>query len=202
MPIRLPAQVRSRMRYPSGNAARYGGRTMAKTPGTDRCPAACAVPLSLRERLPPPRDATQATRDAGLTSTNDDALGALARKILGKVSVGEYLREVRDEFLDAEKATVWRIAKGLSRAAFVDRTGIFDDHGDVRNPAEWPEELRSILVGFDLKVTTDRDTGTTIRSWKIRFADPMDALGTLAAWRCMIGPQAHAEKDAAEGGAA
>ncbi len=148
-------------------------------------------------------NATQAARHAGYDSSTDGGLRFLAHKLLTKPNVGEYIRAALDEFLDAERVTTPRIAQALAREAFADRTAVFDAEGTVKPPAEWPAKVAAILVGYEVTESVHPRTGAvTARPVKLKFADPLKALKTLAAWRGMVGAKAVAsgEVGIADGG--
>ncbi len=164
-------------------------RSACKNPAT-------AVPLSFREvrfanAYLELGNATQAARHAGYDSSSEAGLRFLAHKLLTKPNVGEYIRTALDQYLDAEKVTTPRIAQALAREAFADRTAVFDADGAVLPPAEWPAEVAAILVGYEVTESINPRTGAVAaRRVKLKFADPLKALKTLAVWRGMIGAKA------------
>ena len=105
-----------------------------------------------------------------------------------------------DNFLDAERVTTPRIAQSLAREAFADRTAVFDAEGAVRPPSEWPAEVVAISVGYEVTESVDPRTGAVAaRRVKVKFADPLKALKTLAVWRGMIGAKGLVNREAGIG---
>lgn len=140
-------------------------------------------------------NATEAAERAGFKANNRVTLATLACKLLRKVQIRTTIRRMQQEAADAEQVTVNRLAQSLSREAFADRTGIFDDKGRVKPPKDWPEELRSIIAGVDVDEETEtfthpltgvKSTVTTAK-YKVRFSRGTEAKKVLAQWRGMIG---------------
>jgi hypothetical protein len=69
-------------------------------------------------------------------------------RILAKPSVQAWLVERLQPTLDDEM-TAARVVEEMRRRAFADRTGIYDEHGKLLHPKQWPRELRSLLQGVD-----------------------------------------------------
>ncbi len=145
-------------------------------------------------------NSTRAVREAGYLCASEQAFWQMGSMLLRKPQVADYLRTVMGEYLDAQKVTVPKIARRLEHIAFGDRTGMFDDAGEVLNPREWPEELRASILSFEIKTSTDRITGLPVKTYKAKFANPTEALRLLGDWRRMTGtkalaPTGDAEKD-------
>ena len=134
---------------------------------------------------------TAAARHAGYQGS-DPVLCQTGTNLLKKNEVVDYIREAFDQFADTEKITRQRVLQSLGREAFADRTRILDEDGDVLPPGEWPLELRAMLVSFEMRKAIDRDTGDTVRIYKVRLTPPTEAKRLLAEHLHLIGP--HAEK--------
>ena len=153
------------------------------------------VPLSFREvrfanAYLEHGNATKAVRDAGYTCASEQAFWQMGSMLLRKTQVVEYMREAMGEFLEAEKATTRKIAQRLANIAFGDRTGIFDDEGAVLNPKAWPPELRASILSLDVREVADRKTGLPVRTYRVKFANPTEALRVLATWKGMTAARA------------
>lgn len=143
-------------------------------------------------------NATEAALQAGLVSKNRVSLAARAYQLLKKLQIRALIRRMQSEAADAEQVTVNRLAQSMSRAAFADRTKIFYADGRMKPPHLWPDELRSIVTGFDVEEETvtsiDPATGnpvtTTTVKYKPRFRTGTEETKKLAEWRGMIGRDA------------
>lgn len=140
-------------------------------------------------------NATQAAEDAGYVSTDRVALAQRAKYLLKKPQISECVARMRREAADAEQVTVNRLAQSLGRQAFADRTRIFDADGRMTRPDRWPEELRSIVAGFEVEeeteTVTDPASGHQVvrvtTTYKVKFERSSDAKRILASWLGMTG---------------
>jgi phage terminase small subunit len=141
-------------------------------------------------------NALRAYIGAGFPHKNAQVAGELSYRLLKKVEIRQYIRRLQAEAADAAGVTAERIAQGLARSAFADRTRVFGPDGEVLPPGEWPEEVRAIIAGVEVEELSewqdDPDTGKRRKvavgqKWKVRFERSTEAKKILAQWRRMVG---------------
>ena len=91
---------------------------------------------------------TAAARHAGFQGS-PEVLCHTANTLLRKSQVAEFLRDGIERFMRTECITRQMVAESLGYDAFADRTGIFDEDGDVLPPTEWPDELKGMLQSYE-----------------------------------------------------
>ena len=130
-------------------------------------------------------NATEAYRQARYhnSTSSESAVGYAAWKKLKNPKIREYIREIRQQAADVAEITVALIAQGFKRAAFADRTQIFDAKGNIRHPHQWPPELRAIIVGIEV---IPGKPGQKPK-YKVKFETGTRAKEILAQWKGMIG---------------
>lgn len=101
-------------------------------------------------------------------------------KYLRKPHVRAKIREIQQQAVIEQDITIRKIARAFSQEAFADRTAVYADDGTIKPIAEWPDELRNLIVS----VKCHKDTGKII---EVKFERSHDAKKILAQWRGMIG---------------
>jgi phage terminase small subunit len=126
-------------------------------------------------------------------NATDSAVKRLARKRQIKATVDM----LRAAAADAALATVERIAQGLARIAFADRSDLFDGRGRLLPPGEWPADVAATVEGVDTEEVFEvvSKPGEPKRrelvgyARKVRTAKRTEALKVLAQWRRMVGQE-------------
>ncbi len=147
-------------------------------------------------------NASDAYRKAGYANSgsSDSAVGHAAWDKLRKAKIRDYVRELRQQSADVAGITVGRLARSLGRQAFSDRTAIYDKTGRVKSPTNWPDELRAIIAGFEVKEETETTfsvdaNGDTVKvetvtvTYKVKFERSTEAKKLLAQWLGMVGSE-------------
>src|SRR5580698_6404031 len=84
--------------------------------------------------------------EAGFAAkTTPQATAQAAWRTVKKRCVREFIRELQIEAADCAKASVKRIAQGLSRAAFADRRQLYDAKGRIKPPKDWPDDIAAVV---------------------------------------------------------
>lgn len=143
------------------------------------------------------RSGTAAYKQAGYpnSTSSDSAVGRAAWFLVRKHKIRLYIREIRQQAADAASVTTDLLAQGFKRVGFADRRGVFGPDGRMLPPAQWPDELGSIIAGIEVEDIdgVDPNTGEKVvvgRRWKVKFERSMEARKVLAQWKGMIGADA------------
>lgn len=147
-------------------------------------------------------NATEAYRAAGYPERPDHSTWTLAWRVLRNVKVREYIRELRQEALDANRITCNKIIQTLGFIAFADRLGMLDDRGSLLPKSEWPKDVRACLEGIEVEelFETVSEPGSPRRKErtghlrKVRTAKRTEALKLLMAHKGMLGSNGEANK--------
>lgn len=126
-------------------------------------------------------------------NATDQAVTALLRKPQIKATI----RMLREAAADSALATVERIAQGLARIAFADRSDLFDDKGRLLPPRDWPADVAATVERVEVEelFETVSKPGEPKRrelsgyTRKVWTADRLGALKVLAQWRRMVGQE-------------
>ena len=138
--------------------------------------------------------ATEAYRAAGYPIRPADSVKVLAWRVLRKPAVRDYIHELRQEACDAAKVTVNRLAQGLARIAFADRGDLFDEHGRLLPPGQWPKDIAGTIEGIEsedlFEVTSEPGKAKRKElvgyARKVKTARRAEAIKLLMQWRDMI----------------
>lgn len=143
-------------------------------------------------------NATRSYIDAGLKHASAGVASELARRLLRKVEVRRYIRQIQRDAADAAGATTEYLARGFRRAVDADVTRLFGPDGEMLPPSEWPEDIRLCITRIEVEELTERvpDPGDPRRKkkvavgtkWKVWLENKTECRKVLAQWRRMLAP--------------
>lgn len=116
-------------------------------------------------------NATKAAQRAGYSLKTAYSIG---QRTLGEPDVQEYVRHLQEERSYRTEITADRVLTALGLVGFGDIRQFFED-GKLRRIEELPEEVASMLSGFDVS-TTNRGEGEVEYIAKIKTNDRLKAL--------------------------
>jgi phage terminase small subunit len=152
-------------------------------------------------------NAGRAYRESGLSEMcSEGSIYEMASQLLKKVEIQSFISELRNQASDAAKVSIERIAQGLARIAFANRADLFDAHGNLKPPKDWPEDVAATVEGIESEeiLALVSEPGKPKRrelkghTRKVKTAPRVQALKILAQWRRMIGQDAAVEQKAHE----
>lgn len=140
-------------------------------------------------------DPTMSHRDAymkaGFTPSSPESADANASKCLRKDQVREALDALRQPVLakavEEAELTSERIIAEVARMAFVNVTGVFDEHGNIKPFTDWTPAQQASLQGFEVIIKNAQGgDGVTDTVHKIKMGDKLKALELGAKIRKML----------------
>ncbi|MDB5310253.1 MAG: Terminase small subunit [Gemmataceae bacterium] len=141
------------------------------------------------------QNGTQSVIDAGIQCKNRNSAAAYASKLLDWLAVKKLTRRLRREALDSAQLSVNRVAQALGRIALADRGRLYDEHGQLLPPDQWPADVAATVESLETEevfevVSEDGEPERKkLRGYvrKVRTAKRTDALRLLAQWLKMTG---------------
>ena len=126
-----------------------------------------------------------------------NATDAAVKRLVRKRQIKETVWQLRQAGVDAAMATVERIAQGLARVAFADRSDLFDERGRLLPPHLWPADVAATVEAIETeevfrlvsKKGEPKRQELVGYTRKVKTARRVEALKTLAQWRRMVGPE-------------
>ena len=162
-------------------------------------------PLSVREirfcqHYAETRNATRSYLDAGFVCASENSARSRAFRLLRKVNIRNYIRELQFAAADAAQVSVAIVAQALRRIALADRAKLFDSHGRLLPPDQWPADIAACVEGVESEELYEPTGEPGVRrlagyARKVRTAKRMDALRLLAQWLRMVGQDADIGKE-------
>lgn len=134
-------------------------------------------------------------RRAGFAVKNDSQACVSASYILKKPQVKALVEMLRQQAIDTALATIEEVVQGLRRAANADVRGLFGPDGEMRPPAEWPDDIVAAISGVEIDELhdweVDPETGKKRKvkvglTWKVRLEKKTESRKLLAQWLGML----------------
>jgi phage terminase small subunit len=69
----------------------------------------------------------------------------IASENLRKPEITAAISKAAERQQARENVRIEKVREELKRIAFADATGIFDEDGQIRDPSEWPDELKRVV---------------------------------------------------------
>lgn len=145
-------------------------------------------------------NATQSYASSGLPHATLAVASVLAFRLLRKVKIREYIRDLQDAAAEAARVGIEELARGFKRATDVDLTQLLGPDGEVLPPDKWPESIRLSVIRIEVEELTEMqaDPANPRRKrkvaigtkWKVWVENKTECRKVLAQWKRMIGHDA------------
>jgi phage terminase small subunit len=133
------------------------------------------------------RDASKAYVAAGGSSGGAKQNGY---RLMQEPEVRQRISELTRGILNKAHATAERTLLELARIGYSDIRKLFDpETGLMLPPHKLDDDAAAAISGIEVEERTDRNTGETIRTFKIRRTDKNQALNVLARHHKLIGSE-------------
>lgn len=121
-----------------------------------------------------------AVRFAGLAANGNER--NQAREMLARPHIQAHIQKAIDELGELHFRLADENTALLRTMRDADRTAIFDEAGNLKDPKDWPEECKALLAGIDVEERTigDGEAAQTVRVKKVRLEPPKGVIDSLA----------------------
>ena len=133
--------------------------------------------------------------DAGFRHASPNAAAVAARRVLSKAAVRDYVQTLRCQAADAARATLAEVVATIRAIALADRRALFDEHGRVRPPQEWPADLVATIDQVETKELFESVPGAKGKkkqlkgyARRVKFGNKLAALVKLVQVAGLAGP--------------
>lgn len=147
-------------------------------------------------------NATRSYIDAGFPHGSENSAKVMALRLLRKVTVREYIRELQRHAAAAAKVTVEQIIAGIAAIATYDRRKLYDEHGCILLPHQWPDTEAAAVVSAKSHELFEPVPGEKGKKRLKGHAVEVKTADKLAAWSKLaeiVGAAAKKEGSAAAG---
>lgn len=138
-------------------------------------------------------NATRSYIDAGYPHANENSAGVLAFKLLRKVKIREYVRELQRYASEAAKVTVEELAAVMAGIVRADRRKLYDAKGRILLPHEWPDDVAATVEQVESEELFEPIPGAKGKkrlkgyTRKVKTASRVAAAAKLMEWKKMLG---------------
>ena len=129
-------------------------------------------------------NATQAYQHAGFPARS---AAEMARRLLKKVEIRQYIREIRRRAADAADVSAELVVQGWKRSGFADRRRLYDQDGVLLPVHQWPDDVAACVVEVETVEERDADGNVVAHVRKVRTERRTEPQKLLAQWLGMLG---------------
>jgi len=108
----------------------------------------------------------------------------IASENLRKPEIAAAINKATERRQARENVRIEKVREELARIAFADATGIFDEVGQIREPSQWPEELKRVVnYSKSERVRRNRngdETARVVTRLKVEIQGQLKAMEMLA----------------------
>ena len=134
----------------------------------------CAKKLLFIHEFLVDRNATAASIRAGYSEKYADRQGA---RLLADPDIRKEIDRLLKEMTTKIDITAERVLQEIAKCAFVNIQGMLDEHGNLKNPKDLPEDVAASIVEVTERTTSKDDYEST--EYRYKMASKLDALEKL-----------------------